>query len=112
MNARRLALATLLALAACGKNGEEGCEEVAVLVHVTDPANAGIEGADVSLSNTDCEDLGGGDYQCMVAPGTYNLYAVQVGFEPFGQEVDVEEPESCDETALERDVQLQVESAV
>lgn len=112
MNARRLALATLLALVACGKDDAEGCEEVAVLVHVTDPANAAIEGADVSLSNVDCEDLGGGDYQCMVAPGTYNLYAVKTGFEPFGQEVDVDEPESCDETALERDIQLQVESAV
>lgn len=105
----------LLALVACGKSDEEqGCSEVAVLVHVTNPANEGIEGADVSMGELTCDDLGAGDYQCMVEPGrSYKLYAVKTPeYEPYGITVDVEEPASCDDVALERDIQLQVESAV
>lgn len=94
----------LVLLAACGggdKDGsDDGCSSWTVTVTVVDSAGDPVEGAAVTLGDSECSDDGGGVYTCDGVPGSavlsidktpdFNVYAETVTIDETVCEIPVD----------------------
>lgn len=104
-----------LCLLACGGDAEEECVEpqVNLIVTVLDNQDQPISGAEVTIDNRPCKELGDGDYECVVRRYANNIHVFGSklpDYRPAAVFVEVWEPDECD--VFEEYVELRLSSYI